>query len=208
MGRGSYLGFIACFFFSLSPLVAKEAFEKLPSKLPSKYTISYGDPKAPISMTEYFSFSCPSCLAFIQKELTLLKEKYTNRGRVYLIFHPDPADIVTMQVMRCFERLFPEEKQQFLEKIVKELPCRSQQLALLKVEKVMAQFRKEHEWIKDLSLVETSDAFYAGYQYITQAAAPTKTPTVEIDGVLYEEFPTLEWIDHMIEKKEKLRSSL
>ena len=31
-------------------------------KLLERYLVSYGNPNAPIKITEYFSFSCPHCL--------------------------------------------------------------------------------------------------------------------------------------------------
>ena len=40
-----------------------------------------------------------------QEDFESLKEKYINTGKVYWIFHPDPADRLTLQAMVCLDKL-------------------------------------------------------------------------------------------------------
>ena len=100
------------------------------NKLPSAYMISFGGKSAPIHITEYFSFSCPKFLQFIRRDFPVIQSNYIDTGKIHWIFHPDPADILTLQAMVCFERLEEPEKQCILENLSKEIRDRSMKKAV------------------------------------------------------------------------------
>lgn len=50
------------------------AFEKLNDK----YLVSYGDPKAPMQIVEYFSFQCPHCLSLFRKDFKRIEEAFID----------------------------------------------------------------------------------------------------------------------------------
>ena len=53
-----------------------------------------GDPKAPVTMIEYASMTCPHCAQFHATTFPKLKEKYVDTGKVYFIFREFPLEKV------------------------------------------------------------------------------------------------------------------
>lgn len=51
-----------------------------------------GDPKAPITLIEYASFTCPHCAHFNTLVLPELKKKWIDTGKVRLIYRDFPLD--------------------------------------------------------------------------------------------------------------------
>lgn len=51
-----------------------------------------GDPKAPITLIEYASFTCPHCAHFNTVELPKIKEKWIDTGKVKLVYRDFPLD--------------------------------------------------------------------------------------------------------------------
>jgi protein-disulfide isomerase len=57
-----------------------------------------GDPKAPITMIEYASFTCPHCAHFNTVELPDLKKKWIDTGKVKLVYRDFPLDETAARV--------------------------------------------------------------------------------------------------------------
>src|SRR5262245_13469879 len=60
-----------------------------PGPLPE---MSLGDAKAPVTMIEYASMTCPHCAAFHERTYPELKKKYIDTGKVRFIFREFPLD--------------------------------------------------------------------------------------------------------------------
>lgn len=184
------------FFLSLLISVAAFGFEKLDPK----YTPSFGDPNAPVHMTEYFSFGCIKCLRFINRDFPHIKEEFIDTGKVYWTFHPDPADLLTLQLMICLEKFHFGEKGDFF---------------LLASQKVAKSPKRTSKWMEEtlkfrgnggeeylsLALIEKAPATRAAMDYLKQEDAPTMIPTLEVNGELKEEFPTASFIKSLINPK-------
>lgn len=54
--------------------------------------IALGDEKAPVTIVEYASLSCPHCAKFHTETLPVLKEKYIDTGKVRFIFRNFPLN--------------------------------------------------------------------------------------------------------------------
>jgi protein-disulfide isomerase len=70
---------------------------------------SLGDPKAPVTMIEYASATCPHCAEFHMKVWPSIKADYVDTGKVLFVFREFPTDQValgTFMLARCL----PEEK--------------------------------------------------------------------------------------------------
>ena len=170
-------------------------------KLDAKYTPSFGDKYATIQMTEYFSFSCEKCLRFINRDFMQIKEELIDTGKVFWTFHPDPADLLTLQLMICLEKLSTQEKGEFF---------------LLASQKAAKNHRKAAKWMAEtlkfrgnggeeflsVAALEKAPATKAAMDYLKQEGAPTLIPTIEINGELRKEFPTVSLIKSLIHTQE------
>jgi len=62
-----------------------------------------GDPKAPITMIEYASLTCPHCAHFNTTELPEIEKKWVQTGKVKLIYRDFPLDQVATQAAQLAE---------------------------------------------------------------------------------------------------------
>jgi len=63
-----------------------------------------GDPKAPVTIVEYASLTCPHCANFNNTVFPTLKEKYIDTGKVYFVMREYPLDqlaLVAVVAARC-----------------------------------------------------------------------------------------------------------
>ncbi len=197
------LFFAFCAYFA-SPKLEAAALAAPASfnKLPCEYTISFGSPEAPIHVVEYFSLGCQKCVAFIRKDFPNLQSMYIEPKEVFWTFHPDPADLLTLQAMVCLKNLTPQEKQLFLMKVASTISPHSSKRDAEKLEKILLSMDQVVPPIRDLAFIEKSDAFHEAYAYLQQESAPTELPTVEINGLLYQEFPSVQWIQKTIRRQQ------
>jgi protein-disulfide isomerase len=73
--------------------VAQSAIAAAVAKPVSLPDIAIGSEKAPITLTEYSSMSCPHCAAFSQNVFPMLRTKYIDTGKVRFVFREFPLDI-------------------------------------------------------------------------------------------------------------------
>ncbi|MBN9086654.1 MAG: DsbA family protein [Reyranella sp.] len=62
-----------------------------------------GDPKAPITMIEYASFTCPHCAHFSDAILPQVKKKWVDTGKVKLIYRDFPLDQTALKAAQLAE---------------------------------------------------------------------------------------------------------
>jgi protein-disulfide isomerase len=62
-----------------------------------------GDPKAPITLIEYASFTCPHCAHFGVVVLPELKKRWVDTGKVKLIYRDFPLDQTALKVAQIAE---------------------------------------------------------------------------------------------------------
>src|SRR5580658_9731951 len=63
-----------------------------------------GSAKAPVTIVEYASMTCPHCAAFEQNVFPMLRSKYIDTGKVHFVFREFPLDIkaaVISMLARC-----------------------------------------------------------------------------------------------------------
>jgi len=168
------------------------AFEKLPNQ----HLISYGNENAPLQVTEYVSLSCPKCLELFRKDFKALQSKHVSTQNVRWIFHPHPADLLTLQAMVCLEQLSPKEKTILWEVLMNNLTRPSDGCFILQT--AMETFGKPILKLDNLEFLEKTSAFSTAYKYLKQPDIVKELPTVEINGVIYEEFPNRKFLDKKI----------
>jgi protein-disulfide isomerase len=170
--------------------------------LDPKYTICYGNPRAPIHIVEYFSFGCAACLRSFAEEFEGIRETYIDTGRVYWVMHPHPVDLITVQAMVCLEALTDQQRRVFLDAVVLEHD-RSPEFGLLKLMSAAMDVLKVHiPDMTDAPVLQSTSAFKAAFTY--QQAKPTfsGTPTICINGRWIDAFPTRTVIDELIQTEE------
>jgi protein-disulfide isomerase len=87
----------------LPPVAVAAAPDKtaLLAVLPTDHVL--GDPKAPITLIEYASFTCPHCAHFHTQILPELKKKWIDTGKVKLIYRDFPLDQVAAKAAQIAE---------------------------------------------------------------------------------------------------------
>src|SRR5439155_15113526 len=55
--------------------------------------VTIGSAKAPVTITEYASMSCPHCAPFGENVFPMLRSRYIDTGKVRFVFREFPLDI-------------------------------------------------------------------------------------------------------------------
>lgn len=170
------------------------AFEKLDSN----YHISYGNPAAETQIIEYFSMSCAKCFEFFENDFSVIKSKYIERGEVFWVFHPDPADLLTLQLMACLEHLQKPQKVLFFEAVLKHLREKKYKHGAIIMQAAMEVLGHPLPDLGEMEFLEKTDAFKNAFFFLKQEDGITSIPTVEINQVRYESYPTREFLEKEI----------
>jgi protein-disulfide isomerase len=83
---------------------AQDTTAALLAKPVSLPDIALGSAKAPVTITEYASMTCPHCAAFGENVFPMLRSKYIDTGKVRFVFREFPLDIKAVaasMVARC-----------------------------------------------------------------------------------------------------------
>ena len=170
--------------------------------LDSKYTICYGNPKAPIQIVEYLSFGCTSCIRSFAEEFGSIRKAYIESGEVYWVFHPHPVDLITVQGMVCLEALNDHQKRVFMEAVFLEhyhspkFDVLSLMMAAMKVLKIRIPDVMRGETL------QTTTAFKAAFAYQQSKPEFSGTPTIFFNGKMIDAFPTREIIGQLIQEEQ------
>ena len=155
-----------------------------------------GDPKAPITLIEYASFTCPHCAHFHTQILPELKKKWIDSGKVKLVYRDFPLDQVAAkaaQIAECAgnDRYFGvidlifrgQEQWAAAGDPIAELakPLRIAGMGEKEIKECLANEAKANEVIAD----------YKG----GEALGVNSTPTLFIDGQLYRGARSVEELD-------------
>lgn len=68
-----------------------------------------GDPKAPVTMIEYASATCPHCAEFHMKVWPSIKADYVDKGKVLFVFREFPTDQLALGAF-MLARCLPKDK--------------------------------------------------------------------------------------------------
>ena len=82
--------------FALQPIgaaMAQSATAALLAQPMSLPDMALGEAKAPVTIFEFASMSCPHCAAFEQNVFPMLRSKYIDTGKVRFVFREFPLDI-------------------------------------------------------------------------------------------------------------------
>jgi len=110
IGVGAAIGFSVV--DSNRPVLAQSAMQAELMKPGPLGDMALGDEKAPVTIIEYASMTCPHCANFHETTYPELKKKYIDTGKVRFIFREFPLDqlaAAAFMLARCGgkERYFP-----------------------------------------------------------------------------------------------------
>jgi protein-disulfide isomerase len=110
IGVGAAVGFSVV--DSNHPVLAQSAMQAELMKPGPLGDMSLGDEKAPVTIIEYASMTCPHCANFHETTYPELKKKYIDTGKVRFIFREFPLEqlaAAASMLARCGgkERFFP-----------------------------------------------------------------------------------------------------
>lgn len=197
--RAIVLGVLLLTFFSCRN---KDSVVTEETKLPKEYQVSFGDPNAPVKITEYFSFFCPYCLKLFREEFSSIKEEFIDTGMVFWTFHPVPMDVVTIQGMDCLEKLSDLEKRAFLQVFLEEAEIGDPNYCTAILKKAMEVFEKPVPQLDDKEYLENTNAFTEAFLFVKGEDITEAVPSVEVNGRLYDgDVPDKKFVQKIVFQK-------
>ena len=70
---------------------------------------SLGDPKAPVTVAEFFSLTCTHCAAFAREVMPDIKAKLVDTGKLRFVYHDYPLDQIAL-IAAMVARALPAER--------------------------------------------------------------------------------------------------
>jgi len=168
--------------------VAQSAIAAAVAKPVSLPDIAIGSERAPITLTEYSSMSCPHCAAFAQNVFPMLRSKYIDTGKVRFVFREFPLDIKAASasiLARCIGKDDPEKYLSAVETLFK-----LQDRLMAETKNTLFYVGKQHGMSEqDVEACEADQAQFdkltADQQYAVQELKVTSTPTFFLNGVMF-----------------------
>ncbi len=93
-------------FMAVMPPVSSNASDDSKAPLPDRVL---GQKDAPITITEYASFTCSHCSSVNNKVMPIIKKRYIDTGKVKLIYRDYPMDGISLRAA-ALARCLPENK--------------------------------------------------------------------------------------------------
>lgn len=167
-------------------------------KLAEKYLISFGDSKAPMHITQYFSMTCPHCLTLFKNDFKTIKERYIDKKSMAWNFHPVPLDSLTVQLMDCLSRLSERQKVILLEALFDTLQIQDgPEVALFLMQEAMKTFDHPVPDLDKKEYIIKTQAFQDAFNFIKQEDHIDAVPSVEMKEILYRrEIPNRAFIEN------------
>lgn len=165
---------------------AQSAIAAAVAKPVSLPDIVIGSPKAPLTITEYASMSCPHCAAFGENVFPMLRSKFIDTGKVRFVFREfplDPKAAAASMLARCIAQ---DDSEKYLGAVETLFRLQEQLVVQTKetlffVGKMKGMSPEEVEGcVKDQAQL---DRLAADQQYALKALNVVSTPTFFLNGV-------------------------
>jgi len=179
--------------------VAPTALLTKPMALPD---MALGSAKAPVSITEFASMSCPHCAAFEQNVFPMLRSKYIDTGKVRFVFREFPLDMKALaasMLARCIANGDPEKFFGAIDTLFKQ-----QDQLMAQTLQTLQQISKRagmddqgvDTCVKDQTLL---DKFSADQKFANEELKVEATPTFFINGKMFKGAMSFEELEAKIQ---------
>jgi protein-disulfide isomerase len=165
-----------------------------------------GSAKAPLTVIEYASLSCPHCAAFELNVFPMFKSKYIDTGKVRFVFRDFPLDMVAAAssvLARCIADGDSEKYFGAIEMLFKQ---QDQLLAqpLATLQQIGKQFGMDEQAVDSCVKNQTQlDKLSADQKFALGVLKVTVTPTLFINGEMFKGGPSFEELDALIKSQLK-----
>ena len=180
---------------------AQNATAALVTKPVSLPDIALGPVKAPVTITEYASMTCPHCAAFGQNVFPMLKTKYIDTGKVRFVFREFPLDIkaaAASMLARCIAKDDAEKyfgAVDMLFKLQDQLMVKTQETLTLVGRQAGMSEQAVESCVKDQVLL---DKLSADGKFANEVLKVDATPTFFINGAMLKGDMAFEDLDKKI----------
>jgi protein-disulfide isomerase len=180
---------------------AQSAIAAAVAKPVSLPDITIGSAKAPVTITEYASMSCPHCAAFGENVFPMLRSRYIDTGKVRFVFREFPLDIkaaAASMLARCIANGDSEKYLGAVEILFKQQDRLMDKTkdTLKFIGKLNGMSEQEVETCgKDQALL---DKLGADQQYALQVLKVDSTPTFFLNGERFKGAMSFEELEERI----------
>lgn len=170
----------------ISPAHAQSAIAAAVAKPVSLPDIAIGSAKAPLTITEYASMSCPHCGAFGENVFPMLRTNFIDTGKVRFVFREfplDPKAAAASMLARCIAQ---NDSEKYLDAVQTLFRLQDQLVAATKetlffVGKMKGMSPEQVSGcVKDQAQL---DRLAADQQYALKELKVVSTPTFYLNGV-------------------------
>ena len=185
--RAAGLALAALMMTAVAALAASSLGDKRAPALPDGLAeMAMGSPKAPVTVVEYASLTCPHCREFALDRLPALKKKYIDTGLIRLEYRDYPLDGYALRASMIARCKGPDKYFKYVDAYFE------QQSEWTKGDPMEALKRiarsagmKDDEIEKCLADKDLSKKIVANMQSGKEALGITGTPTFLIDGATF-----------------------
>jgi protein-disulfide isomerase len=163
--------------------------------------MAIGSEKAPITITEYSSMSCPHCAAFGQNVFPMLRSKYVDTGKVRFVFREFPLDIKAAAASILARCIGKDDSEKYLSAV--ETIFKLQDRLMAQTKDTLMYVGKQHGMSEqDVETCEKDQAQFdkltADQQYAVRELKVTSTPTFFFNGVRFQGAMSFEELEERI----------
>ncbi len=137
-------------------------------------------------------------MRFLRKDFPKIKKDFIDTGRLRFIFHPLPADLLTLQAMVCMERMSEEQKRDFLFSLSKKTSVEQMQKKMAELGMVLEGDLKNKKYLRDLKVLE--DAF----RFMNETEVET-VPQLRFNGKFFAKLPKYKNVAQLLKQETVLQ---
>jgi protein-disulfide isomerase len=170
--------------------------------------MALGPAKAPVTIVEYASMTCPHCAAFDQNVFPMVKSKYIDTGKVRFVFREFPLDVAAAaasMLARCIANNDSEKYFGVIDLLFKQqdklIAQAKPTLELIGKQSGMSEAAVE-ACVKDQTQL---DKLGADQKIANEVLKVEATPTLFINGEMVKGAPSFEDLDEKIKLQLKLQ---